>query len=199
VVIALNKLMGFFELKDSGLPAVPWKQYEEKIKLDERYLWTVRLAVYEGSDFNLPRVIGKSSEEALKAANDFYNRYRDNGIVVYYPYFIAEKSGTLQVCTSGTVVEAVEKDLWNLVTYNRKNVTIINNEQGINFIGDEKFLRKTELSELYTYAEKIKKIYRGYIASGKTLILEWSYAYKTDINNCPIGEKYLVFYEIKEI
>lgn len=191
--------MGFFELRDSGLPAVPWKQYDEKSKMDETFLWTVRVSVYEGSDFSLPRVVGKKADEALKAANDFYNRYKDNGMVVYYPYFIAEKSGTLQVSSSETIVEGVEKDLWNLVTYNRKNVTIINDGQDIKVFGDEKFLGKTELSELYTYAERIKKIFRRYIASGKTLLLEWSYAYKSDINNCPIGEKYLVFYEIKEI
>lgn len=198
-MIALNKLMGFFELKESGLPAVPWKAYDDKTNLDERYLWTVRVAVYEGGDFNLPRVVGKSAEEASKAADELCNRYSNNGMVVYYPYFIAEKSGTLQVSSSEIVVEAVEKDLWNLVTYNRKNVTVINDGQESRIFGDEKFLRKTELHELYTYADKVKKIFRRYILSGKTLLLEWSYAYNTDVNNCPIGEKYLVFYEIKEV
>jgi hypothetical protein len=191
--------MGFFELKESGLPAVPWKQYDEKTKLDDKYLWTVRMAVYEGSDFSLPRVVGKRAEEAMKAANDLYNRYKDNGMVVYYPYFIAEKSGTLQVSTNEIVVEAVEKDLWNLVTYNKKNITIINNGQDTKIFGDENFLGEAEASELYAYAEKVRRIFRRYIIAGKTLLLEWSYAYKSDINNSPIGDKYLVFYEIKEI
>jgi hypothetical protein len=199
VVIAVNKLMGFFELKESGLPAVPWKQYDANTKFDEKYLWTVRMAVYTGSDFNLPRAVGKNSEEALKIASELYNRYNDNGMVVYYPYFIADKSGTLQVNSTEIIIEAVEKDLWNLVTHNRKNVTIINNGQDMKFYGDEKFLRRSEISELYAYAEKTKKTFRRYITSGKTLLLEWSYAYKTDVNNSPIGEKYLVFYEIKEV
>ncbi|MCM0648252.1 hypothetical protein NBE98_07685 [Clostridium swellfunianum] len=195
----MNKLLGFFELKDSGLPAVPWKQFDEATMLDDKYLWTVRMAVYEGNDFSLPRVVGKRAEEALEAAKDFFNKYRYNGMVVYYPYFIAEKSGTLQVNASDIVVEAVEKDLWNLVTHNRKNVTIINDGNDLKIFGDEKFLKEYELNELYLYAGKIRRIFKRYITEGKTLLLEWSYAYKTDVNNSPIGEKYLVFYEIKEI
>jgi hypothetical protein len=191
--------MGFYELKDSGLPTVPWKQFDERTKLDENYLWTVRMAVYQGSDFNLPRIVGKKAGEACEAAAELYNKYKDNGVIVYYPYFIAEKSGTLQVSTSEIVIEAVDKDLWNLVTYNRKDVTIINNGKNLEIFGDEKFLKKTELNELDTYAEKVRLLFRNYIFAGKTLLLEWSYAYKTDVNSYPIGEKYLVFYEIKEI
>ena len=33
----MNKLMGFFELKDSDLPAVPWKEFNEKVCFDENF------------------------------------------------------------------------------------------------------------------------------------------------------------------
>ena len=49
----MNKLMGFLELKEMSLPSIPWKQYTGNEKLDEKYLWTIRSAVYRGED--LPR------------------------------------------------------------------------------------------------------------------------------------------------
>ena len=27
----MNKLLGLFDLKDSGLPTIPWKEYEEEV------------------------------------------------------------------------------------------------------------------------------------------------------------------------
>jgi hypothetical protein len=191
--------MGFFELKESGLPAVPWQEFSEKSVFDDRYLWTVRMALYEGSDFNLPRLIGKKADEAQEGARQLLKNYNHNGMVVYYPYFIAEKSGTLQVNNSEIIIEAVEKDLWNLVTYNKKDITFIKREQSVEVHGNEAFFKKNELDELLQYSNKVKSIFRRFILSGKTLLLEWSYAYKTDANNEPIGDKYLVFYEIKEI
>ena len=44
----MNKLMGFFELKDLNLPTIPWKEYKKGMKLDSSLLWTVRSAVYRG-------------------------------------------------------------------------------------------------------------------------------------------------------
>ena len=196
----MNKLMGFYELKDSGLPAVPWKYFDTSVKLNESYLWTVRTAVDKGEDLNLPRIVGKPAKEALQGATELYNRYKDCGMVLYYPYFIANKSGTLQVSSDNFVIEAVKDDLWNLVTYNKKDVTIIkrNNNQPV-YDGNRDFLDKDEDLELSNYAEKVRKIFRDYFYSGKTLLLEWSYAFNTDINKNAIGDKYLVFYEIREI
>ena len=57
----MNKLMGFLELKEMNLPAVPWKQYSGSEKMDEQYLWTVRCAKYWGDDLNLPRCVGKDA------------------------------------------------------------------------------------------------------------------------------------------
>lgn len=191
--------MGFFELKDSGLPSVSWKQFNENTVLDDNYLWTVRMALYEGSDFNLPRIVGKSAEEAYQGGKELYSKYKHNGIIVYYPYFIADKSGTMQINNDETIIEAVDKDLWNLVTLNNKDVTIIKSNEDTKVYGNEQFLSEKELDELFTYEKRVKSLFRSYIISGKTLILEWSYAYKTNANSDKIGDKYFVFYEIKEV
>lgn len=191
--------MGFYELKDSGLPAVPWKYFNNDVQLDNKLLWTVRVAVDKGEDLNLPRIVGMPSKEAMSGALDLYKKYKNIGMVIYYPYFIADKSGTLKVSSDEIVIEAVEKDLWNLVTYNKKNVTIISKIDGLIYDGDKSFLSNNEMEELHFYATNIRKKFRDYMTTGKTLLLEWSYAYNTNIDKTPVGDKYLVFYEIREI
>ena len=66
----MNKLMGFLEWKEMSLPSIPWKQYTGNEKLDEKYLWTIRSAVYRGEDLNLPRLVGEDAENATKFAED---------------------------------------------------------------------------------------------------------------------------------
>ena len=62
----MNKLMGFLELKDSDLPAVPWKEFNDKVSFDEKLLWTVRTAVEKGEDLNLPRVVGVDAKDVMR-------------------------------------------------------------------------------------------------------------------------------------
>lgn len=195
----MNKLMGFLELKESGLPSVPWRRFDENVQLDSNYLWTIRTAIEKGDDLNLPRIVGKESKEAYEGALQIYNQYKDRGIVVYYPYFIADKSGTLEINSQRIVIEAVDKDLWNLVTHNKKDITIVLNQNSSEKIGNVNFLTEAEIGELLNYASKVKSIFRGYLAEGKTLLLEWSYAFNTDTTRNVVGERYLVFYEIRAI
>ena len=93
----MNKLLGFYELRESALPAIQWREYSDETILDNKKLWTIRSAVYRGSDLNLPRKVGCSSTEGMKFALDLKRKMGDGGIVIYYPYFIAIKSGTLTV------------------------------------------------------------------------------------------------------
>ena len=60
----MNKLLGFYELKDSVLPTIPWKEFNKEVKLDSNILWTVRSAVYRGEDLNLPRAVGVNALDA---------------------------------------------------------------------------------------------------------------------------------------
>lgn len=195
----MNKLMGFYELLKSGLPTVPWRVFNEKSYLEDKYLWTVRIATVKGKDINLPRIIGKSAKDAYEGALELYKTYEDKGIVIYYPYFIAEKSGTLKINNEEITIEAVYKDLWNLVTYNNKEVTIIKKEDRSTIYGNEDFFSKEEINELNNYASRIKIIFKDYMLQGKTLLLEWSYAFNSNTNLEPIGDRYLVFYEVREI
>lgn len=196
----MNKLMGFLELKEMRLPSIPWKQYTGVEKLSDDVLWTIRSAVYRGNDLNLPRSIGKNSHESQEFADNLLKKIEGRGIVVYYPYFIAKKSGTLEVRNNSIVIEAVKEDLWNLVTYSDRDVTIIFHDHSVpQFIGNSSFLNRNELDELLKHVPEIKKLFRDDLLEGKAALLEWSYAISCDKNKEPINDEYLVFYEARTV
>ena len=196
----MNKLMGFLELKEMKLPSVPWKQYTGEEKFEDRYLWTVRSAVYRGNDLNLPRSVGESSKISKKFADQLLKDINNNGIVIYYPYFIANKSGTLEVRSNKIIIDAVKKDLWNLVTYSDRDVTIIiDADDSKSIIGNESFMSNKELDSLSKHIPEIRKLFRNDLLQGKSALLEWSFAQSCDTNKEPLGEEYLVFYEARTV
>jgi hypothetical protein len=197
----MNKLQGFYELHKMGIPAISWKQFTGNDTLDPALLWTVRVAVQNGFDFNLPRAVGVSAEEAVLKANHFSARLSPEDLVIYYPYFVAVKSGILEIQEDQTIIEAVDKDLWNLTTHGKRDLTIvINRHTGeVAKYGNADFLDDKETSELIYYAQKIRNSHRKYIFAMTSLLLEWHYALHTNANGDLIGEKYLVFTECKTV
>ena len=191
--------MGFYELKDINIPTVPWEKYTRTVVLDKTMLWTVRVAVKNGDDLNLPRAVGVTAEEASEKADALLEKYAETGLVIYYPYFIADKSGVIDIRNDRIVIEAVDKDLWNLVTHGRKNVTIILEGCDARCIGDSAFITDDELDILMKYISRIKLYYRDTMNEGISIMAEWSFAYNTDKDHKPLGEKYLVFYELRSI
>jgi hypothetical protein len=221
----MNKYMGFYELKAINLPTVKWRLFTKDTSLDATLLWTVRVAVERSDDLNLPRIVGATSEEALIKGRELLREYEGKGIVIYYPYFIAQKSGVLDINRDRTVVEAVDRDLWNLVTYGRKNVTAVFparftfdqgilcsesgmetavNETGsapspenVQYFGDKHFLDRGELEEIFNCTAVIRGRFREELYEGKSILAEWSFAYDTDTRHEPKGGRYLVFYELR--
>ena len=195
----MNKLLGFYELKDSALPTIPWKEFNKDVKLDPDILWTVRSAVYRGEDLNLPRAVGVTASEAYLFASDLFDKMENKGIVVYYPYFLAEKSGNINIFSNKIVVEAVKEDLWNLVTYADRDVTIEVIGDRIIYNGEKNFLSEEELGKLLFNAKRAKMMFRDDLLEGKNAMLEWSFAYPCDLEKKRSGKKYLVFYEARTI
>lgn len=199
----MNKYMGFYELKSLNIPTVRWERFTSDTRLDGGRLWTVRTAVEKSADLHLPRLIGAGAGEAEKKGREMLETYSDGGLVVYYPYFIAEKSGVLEINNSRTVIEAVDRDLWNLVTFGIKNVTMVYpnapDDSGAVFHGDRSFLSGGEVEELRKYSGVIRGEYRDEMNEGKSILAEWSYAYDTDISRKPLGDRYLVFFELRSL
>lgn len=191
--------MGMFELQVLGIPAIKWKEFRESTKLDSDKLWTVRTTVIKGEDLNLPRLVGKEAEEAIAFGNKMLREFSDNGMIIYYPYFIAEKSGTLEVNKDRIVIEAVKNDLWNLVTYSDRNETIIIQDEKYIYDGDKNFLSAVEVNEIMKYISELRKNFRDELSEGQSLLLEWSFAYESDKNNEKLGDKFLIFYEIRTV
>lgn len=197
----MNKLEGFYVLKSMGIPAVPWHPFTGQETLDGNLLWTVRVAVQHGNDFNLPRAVGVTAEEAVLRGKEYINRFSTDDLIIYYPYFIALKSGIIDLQDNQTIIEAVDKDLWNLTTFGRKDETIVFDHLsgGISIFGNAAFLNDHEKYELRNYANKIRALNKYYIFAGSSVMVEWSYAVNTNVKREIIGEPYLVFTECKAV
>lgn len=197
----MNKLMGFYELKELLLPSIKWNEYTPSVVLNENSLWTIRSAVNRGDDLNLPRLVGKSAQEAKVFADDLYRQLAGKGMVTYYPYFIAHKSGTLNVFYDKTVIEAVNSNLWNMVTNHELDTSLVFSNEFVlqNYYGKKDFITAQEINKLKIYAQKIRSAFREEILEGKSILLEWSIASDCDIQHKEMGEEYLIFYEIRSV
>ena len=195
----MNKLMGFYELKSMNLPSIPWKEYTGKEDLANNKLWTIRSAVFKGDDLNLPRMVGEIGEKAKEFADSLLRRLQDNGIVIYYPYFVANKSGTLNIFLNSVVIEAVKDDLWNLVTYSDRDVTICIDGSVEQIDGNKEFLTEDEKKEILRHVPEIRRLFRDELIEGKSILLEWSFAQDSSADKEPVGEEYLVFYEARTV
>lgn len=76
----MNKLMGFYELKNMQLPSIPWAEYTGNEPFSEQLLWTVRSAVFHGDDLNLPRIVGVTAKEGTYGNGRGYQGSRCTGI-----------------------------------------------------------------------------------------------------------------------
>lgn len=201
VFFIVNKLQGFYELKRMGIPSVPWLQFTGNEHLNENLLWTVRMAVLEGNDIDLPRAVGVTAQEAILKGKELIKTFEEHDLIIYYPYFIALKSGTIEIRQNKTIIEAVQDDLWNLTTTGGRDITLIIDRETnvIQKSGDTKFLTDDEIKELLKYAGIARGFHREYIFDQTSVLLEWSYAINTDINKHQVGKNYLVFYECRTI
>ena len=195
----MNKLEGFFALQKIDIPSVQWRLYTPDMVLDPSILWTIRCAVMRGNDWNLPRLIGATACQAKKFAKETYRMLGDGAIIIYYPFFIADKSGTMEIHNKNVVIEAITGDLWKLVTENNKDITIMKDDTNRQVIGNQDFFTLAEEKELFSYIPKIKAACKNDIVSGKSVLLEWSFSYKSDLKKQPVGKRQLLFYEIRSL
>ena len=197
----MNKLEGFYELDKMNVPSVPWRHFTGEEALDTNLLWTVRAAVQTGKDFDLPRAIGVTAEEAMAKGREFLADLAEHDLVIYYPYFMAIKSGVIDIQENRTIIEAVDKDLWNLTTRGHKDVTIIINHMNDDYstYGNSSFLEEAEVNELLKYAARIRSAHRNVIFANSSVLVEWCYAVNTNVKREMVGERYLVFMECRTI
>ncbi len=197
----MNKLEGFYELNKMKIPSIPWQPYTGNEYLNPELLWTIRVAVQSGNDFNLPRAIGVTAEEAKIRGQEIRARLTENDLIIYYPYFAAQKSGVIDIQENRTIIEAVDKDLWNLTTRGHKDLTIIFNhlDDDRSVYGNSSFLEDAEVDELLKYAAKIRSMHRDAIFANSSVLVEWCYAFNTNVRAETVGEKYLVFMECRTV
>lgn len=195
----MNKLEGLYELQKLNIPSINWKVFTDSTKLDERHLWTIRTAVYRGNDLNLPKLFGADAQTAEKFARRMNREMGNNGIVIYYPYLIAEKSGNLQISGNSIIIEVIKGDLEPLLRGNSVDATYIYSKTGLEIVGNEAFLSKKEMDSLLFYAGYLTKLYRYMLIEENGLQLEFSFASECDLKQKAVGEPELIFFEIRTV
>lgn len=194
----MNKLAGFYELRSSSLPAIEWEEWNEGTEFNENNLWTVRTAVLFGNDISLPRAVGVPAEEAKKVAEKIRHTYGDAAMIIYYPFFVAEKSGTIMCSRDHAILEAVKDNLWELVTNGKLDLHAEFDEKTKKF-KDNGFFTEKELDSISDSVRRIRRSFKAELREFKSILLEWSFAKNTDKDGNPVGESYLVFYEARSL
>ena len=195
----MNKLEGLYELRRLSIPTIDWKCYEAGTQLDDKYLWTVRMATYSGNDLNLPRMLGENAEKSQRFACEMLDKMGNRGIVIYYPYLLAEKSGNLQISSSRVIIEAVKGDLGSLLNGRLVDVTYIWEGNVNRSYGNKYFLKKVEREQILSYVEYLRRKYLQYLIQGLELQLEFSFAYDCTRQGEKEGKRKLFFFEIRTV
>lgn len=195
----MNKLSGFYELKNLNIPTVDWVEFTEKTELDSKLLWTIRTSVLKGNDVNLPKRIGVNAAEAEKFGKQMLLKYDTNGLIIYYPFFLAKKSGTLMISKDSTIIDAVKGDLWNLVNDNFIDTHLVLDANSSVISENNNFLTKSELSNLTRYVPVIRHSFYRSLSVNESVLLEWSFACKSSLDKKEVGDYKLMFYEVRTV
>lgn len=105
----------------------------------------------------------------------------------------------MEVRRNRIIIEAVKDDLWNMVTYSDRNVTIQYQNEKEEIDGDEKFLSEEEKHKILNAVKEIKRTFRDDLLEDKSVLLEWSFAQNCNKSKEPTGEEYIVFYEARTV
>lgn len=191
----MNKLEGMYELKKSYLPAVDWNLFQEATVLSDACSWTIRTAVFKGHDLHLPKLFGKNGQEAMAFGNKCLHEMKDKGIVFYYPYLTAEKSGVLQFDIHSIQLECVDGDLSRLLDGSSPDASYYWEGTDLKEHG-KKILSVKEKSELLEWVFYCRQRYRYIMSLEEKMQLEFSYVRDKDSEHQPSR---LVFFEMRTI
>lgn len=195
----MHVLQDSFVLDHLDLPTIPWEICSTNTTLDHHILWTVKNEPFRPESGKIFGKIGVTSEEVKEYVEDAYEQLEKQRVLIYYPYYTAYKSGTLDLTYDRIVIEAVEGKIENLKKKHRVNETILFTEEDITIYGDDKFLTKEETLGLIDYCKSIKHRCMGELEYGKNILLYWSIVQETKINMIPKEEKNLFFTQLKVI
>ncbi len=179
------------------LPTIPWEQCRTTSTLDDSILWTVKNEPYTADQGKIYGRIGITSSEAKAYISSQYENLERKRMLIYYPYYTAVKSGTIDLSYDRIVLEAVEGKIENLKKNHRVNETIIFREESIEIFGDENFMTREETLSLIDYAKQLKTRTGKELEFGKNLIVYWSIVQETKRNMIPRDKSQLLFHQIK--
>ncbi len=190
-------LQNCYILDHLELPTIPWKQCQTTMLLDDSILWTVKNEPFYGENGYIYGKIGVTAREAMEYITTQYQSLPKRRMLLYYPYYTASKSGTIDMNYDRIAIEAVEGKIENLKKKNRVDETLLFQDEDLEIFGEEKFLTRQETLEIIDYGSMLKKKFAGDLEYGRNILFYWSYVEETLRNMIPKGNPSLVFHQIK--
>lgn len=179
------------------LPTIPWKPCQTTKMLDDSILWTVKNEPFYKEEGKICGCIGVTAKEAMNYILSEYKNIEKRRILIYYPYYTAVKSGTIDLSYDRLVIEAVEGKIENLKKKHRVDETMIFYDDDIEIFGEEHFLTNSETLSLIDYTKALRKRCSHEIEFGKNILFYWSIVQETRRNMIPKEEQTLLFHQIK--
>jgi hypothetical protein len=174
---SINKYQGLMLLKQCRLPTISWNVFTYDTTLCDSYRWTLRAVRDSGNDFGLPIFLDISSKEAIDIGRRLLDQYSSNKyILLVYPYFTSEKSGTVKVEIGSIVVEAVKGNCSDLTRYSKLDISLIYKDTRDVVYGDITFFTDEELVTIERYASRLRRQFFRMVLDGFIVVLEWSFA-----------------------
>lgn len=211
----MNKLEGLKALNKCRIPAIKWQEFTGVEQIgegdpDEEKLWTVRVALKKGADLDLPKAIGVTVSEAQVFAEKMIQKLAEfsqkrglgdkasaSGMVVYYPHFVAKKSGILKITADRVEIVAVKDDLWNLKDESKIMARATFTDTHSEYSNKREFLEKGEISQLLRCAKQVRHEYKAELMEGTEIILEWSFIPVPDPDKKRRDDQKLLFHGMR--
>ncbi|BBF45146.1 hypothetical protein lbkm_3905 [Lachnospiraceae bacterium KM106-2] len=195
----MHVLQNSYLLSHLDLPTIPWQQGFLSTEFDQHMLWTVKNEPVSAEIGLIEGKIGVTAKEAKEFVKHQYDNLGEKRVVLYYPYYTATKSGTIDLNQERSVIEAVEGKIENLSKKHRVDVTMIFRDNDLEIVGNDKFLSEDETLTLIDYCRELKSRCAADLDYGKNIILYWSIVSETKVNMIPKDKTNLIFTKLKII
>ena len=152
----------------------------DKLALSDKQKWTVRTCLLGNVteiEFGLKRAVGIDSNQVadkLKEFREHYDRQKLHVVFVIYPYFLASKSGIIELHSFEIMLESVSGSQWRLTEEGAPSESWTY-EGPHDKVSVSKFRRKSDQEMNILTLEEVERLSTCAIAiSDNDVLLEWT-------------------------
>jgi phosphohistidine swiveling domain-containing protein len=167
----------------------------EELALSKSRTWTVRTCLVGGSpdmEYGLKRAVGIPADQVtnrLMEFHDYYNGLNLTIVFVVYPYFLASKSGIIEIHHKEQIIEAVDGEQWRL-TEEGAPPEVWRHEGATVSVSKHLFARRAGQKNVVLTKTQVSKLSKCVsMIPDENVLLEWTFT----------PEEELFFYDMRSV